>query len=45
MAAADIFHSIKDVVLKYGLVFFWNVIAFASDTCNVMKDVRNGAIS
>ena len=30
VTAADIFHSIKDAVLKYGLDFS-NVIAFASD--------------
>ena len=41
VTAADIFQSIEDVVLKYGLDFS-NVISFVSDTCNVMRGVRNG---
>ena len=41
VTAADIFNSIKNVVLRYGLDFS-NLIAFASETCNVMKDAWNG---
>ena len=41
MTAVDILESIKDVMAKYGLKFS-NLVAFASDTCNVMKGVRNG---
>jgi hypothetical protein len=44
MTAQDIFEAIKDVLVKYGLKFS-NLVAFASDTCNVMKGVRNGVIA
>ncbi len=44
MSAADIFESIKDVLDKYGLEFS-HLMAFVSDTCNVMKGVRNGVIA
>jgi hypothetical protein len=44
MTAADIFESIEEVLVKYDLEFS-NLIAFASDTCNVMKGVRNGVIA
>ena len=43
MTASDIFESI-DVLDKYDLEFS-KLIAFASDTCNVMKGVRNGVIA
>ena len=42
--AADIYQSIKDVLVKYGLNFS-NVTVFASDTCHVMKGVRKGVIA
>ncbi len=41
MTAVDIFEAIKDVLVKYWLEFS-NLVSFASDTCNVMKGVRNG---
>ncbi len=41
MTAVHIFEAIKDVLVKYGLEFS-NLVSFASDTCNVMKGVRNG---
>ena len=41
MTAVDIFEAIKNVLVKYGLKFS-NLVSFASDTCNVMKGVRNG---
>ena len=44
MTATDIFESIKSVLSKYGLAFS-NLMAFASDTCNVMKGVRKGVIA
>jgi len=44
MGANDIFEAIKEVLDKYGLKFD-HLIAFASDTCNVMKGIRNGVIA
>ena len=43
-SAVDIIEAIKNVFDVYGLSFD-NLIAFASDTSNVMKGVRNGVIS
>ena len=41
MTAVDIFEAIKEVLVKYGLKCS-SLVAFASDTCSVMKGVRNG---
>ena len=44
LTATGIFTAIQNVIKKYSLEIS-NHLAFVSDTCNVMKGVRNGVIA
>ena len=44
LTADGIFKTLEEIIEKHGLTFS-NVVSFASDTCSVMKGVRNGVIA